>query len=141
MAPWHLCFRESGCLAHIFHYDCLKNGKNLVWDYTCSDSLSESSISAGKAASNAENRKFAIYENLHEQYDVNPVCVETLGCWGHHGMNLVEEIGKIITTESGEKRSTSYLFKAIGILVQRGNCASILGTVANHKTLEKIYYL
>ena len=41
----------------------------------------------------------------------------------------------------GQKRATSYLFQSIGIATQRGNAASIAGTVPSCKGLDEIYYL
>ena len=65
------------------------HGKNLVWDFTCRDSLAASYVSAtskeaGKAAELAEAKKSSHYEDLASQYLVTPVAAETLGSWVHH---------------------------------------------------------
>ena len=39
-----------------------------------------------------------------------------------------------------EKRATSYLLQRIGLAIQRGNVASILGTLPPSKNLNQIYY-
>ena len=118
----------------------------MVWDFTCSDTMAHSYIStssqeSGKVALNAENRKLTKYSNMQDQYEVIPVCVETMGPWGPNGLKLIQEIGKKIQEETGEIRSTSFLLQAIGMAVQRGNCASVTGTVGFHKNLKEIYYL
>ena len=123
-----------------------KKGKLMVWDYTCSDTLAPSYIKSssqesGKVALTKENNKLSKYSNLIDQYEVIPVCVETLGPWGPNGLKLVQEIGKKIRDETGERRSTSFLLQSISMAVQRGNCASIMGTVGFQKKLEEIYYL
>ena len=43
--------------------------------------------------------------------------------------------------ESGEPRSAEFLMQAIGMAVQRGNAASVLGTVCKGQHLEELYYL
>ena len=123
-----------------------QNGRLMVWDFTCTDTLASSylkfsSKEAGKVACNAETAKLKKYENLNQNYEVIPVAVETLGPWGSFGSNLVHQIGEKLKNETGEPRSTSYLFQSIGLAFQRGNCASILGTVEKCKNLEEIYYL
>ena len=70
-----------------------------------------------------------------------PVACETLGSWAQMGMKFIQEIGSRIADTTGEKRSTSYLFQSIGIAIQRGNAASIAGTVPSSKQLDELYYL
>merc|ERR1712173_440537 len=96
---------------------------------------------AGKVASEKEDNKIRKYQSLANQFDMIPVCVETLGPWGPNGKQLIQEIGKKIREETHEPRSTSFLFQAISVAVQRGNAASILGTVENQRTLSEVYYL
>ena len=58
-----------------------------------------------------------------------PISVETFGVWGEMGMKLIKELGKMLIQQSGEKRSTSFLFQSISVAIQRGNALSIMGTV------------
>ena len=114
----------------------------MVFDFTCHDTLCPSSIqqtsqSAGKAAEKAEKDKKTKYQTLEPQFIVIPVAVETLGAWGPEGKNFVEEIGSRITSVTGEKRETSYLFQSIGIATQRGNIISILGSIPKSKLLPE----
>ena len=90
----------------------------------------------------AEKKKLAHYENLSSSgYIVMPVAMETLGSWAPMAMKFIKDIGGRITDATGEKRSTSFLFQSIGMAVQRGNSASIAGTVPSMKKLDEIYYL
>ena len=62
----------------------MENGKNdgvglYMQLHSCPKLHQTSSTEAGKVASAAENNKLKKYENLAETYDVNPICVETLG--------------------------------------------------------------
>ncbi|KAG1702407.1 Retrotransposable element SLACS protein [Nymphon striatum] len=111
-----------------------RNGKILVWDFTCSDTVAPShlavaSCSAGKVAENAENAKLAKYSGLSGSYEFVPVCVETLGPWGPNGLKLIQEIGNLIKIETNEPRATTFLKQSVSMAIQRGNAASVIGTV------------
>ena len=54
---------------------------------------------------------------------------------------FVKETGCRITDATGEKHAASFLFQALGIAIQRGNSASISGTVPLMKRLDEVYYL
>ena len=118
----------------------------MVRDYTCSDTLAQSYIqtaskNAGKVAEDAESRKIGKYQKLLQNYEVIPICVEILGPWGPNGLKLIQEMGKKIQDSTNEARSTSFLIQSISMAVQRGNSASVMGTVENQRSLEEIYYL
>ena len=70
-----------------------------------------------------------------------PIAVETFGAWGPEGANFIKNLDQKIQSLSGEKKSTFYLFQSISMAVQRGNAASILGTVKSEKQLDEIFYL
>ena len=61
-----------------------------------------------------------------------------MGPRGPNGLKLIQEIGRI-SVEFNECRLTVFLMQAIGIAVQRGNAASVLGTVCKGQRLEEIY--
>ena len=52
-----------------------------------------------------------------------------------------KEIGKKIQENTGEKRATEYLIQSLSMTLQRGNAASILGTVGPTSKLDEIYDL
>ena len=67
-----------------------------------------------------------------------------MGSWGNMGLKFLKDLGKRIIEHSGEKRSISYLFQAISMAIQRGNVASVRGSIPNTKdmhveTLESLY--
>ena len=70
-----------------------------------------------------------------------PVAVETFGAWGSEGARLIKTIGGKIQALTGEKRATFFLFQSISMAIQRGNAASILGTVKPGDKLDEIFYL
>ena len=118
----------------------------LVWDYTCRCTLAPSNVmatavEAGKAAVKAEQDKLAHYQELSRNYIVTPVAMETMGSWGPAGLAFVKEIGQRIQECTGEKRSTSYLLQSISMVAQRGNVASVRGSLPNARTLDELFYL
>ena len=121
-------------------------GKSLVWDFTCSDTLAPShvpatSTEAGRAAAQAEGRKLNNYNELSGSYIIQPVAVETMGSWGQMGLKFVRELGSKIADVNGEKRSTAFLFQSLGMAIQRGNAVSVTGTAPNAKSLHELFYL
>ena len=70
-----------------------------------------------------------------------PVATETMGSWAPMALSFIKDIGKRISEQTGDKRATTFLFQALGIANQRGNSASIAGTVPSMKKLDEIYYL
>ena len=70
-----------------------------------------------------------------------PICIETLGPWGPNGTKFITDLGNKIKAETKEPKSLCYLLQAISIAIQRGNAASVLGTVLPSKNLDEVYYL
>ena len=121
-------------------------GKPLIWDYTCRDTVCsiysfKTSKQAGYAAEVAEKEKEEKYLELTHDFNFTPVANETLGSWGKTSIKFIQDLGSRIAERTGEKRSTSYLFQRLGINTQRGNAASILGTLPKGKELDELYYL
>ena len=78
-----------------------KEGKCLVWDFTCVDTMARSHLKEtckqpGAAAEKAEKVKNDKYKNLQRDYYLVPVAVETLGAWNSAGATLIKTLGKII---------------------------------------------
>ena len=123
-----------------------KNGKPLVWDFTCSDTVAASNLStsvkgAGKTAEKAEDKKIGKYQHLQTEFHVVPIAVETFGAFGPNGLSLLTDIGKRIVRATGERQATAFLFQSLSMAVQRGNTASVLGTVSVSEKLDELYYM
>jgi len=121
-------------------------GKCLLWDATVVDTLADTYVPAnskspGKAAERAEKSKLVLYEELCKDFIFTPIAVETLGTWGQLGLSLIKEIGRKLCNVTGERRSSFYLFQRISIAIQRGNAASVIGTVGSTSKLDEIFYL
>jgi len=114
VAPW-----KSGCL--------------LVWDATCPDTFAQSyrahaTLEPGKVAAVAEDRKSEKYRGLPSGHIFSPVAIESLGAIGPKSLTLLRELGRRISLESGDPKSTEYLLQRLSVAVQRGNATSILAS-------------
>ena len=123
-----------------------KEGKSLVWDATCVDTLATShvpitSVEAGAAAKRAEYRKLNKYQSLATNFIFVAFGVETLGAWGPAAKSLVKEIGLRLGDKTEEIRSGQFLQQRISIAIQRGNAASIMATLPASRALDEIYFL
>ena len=121
-------------------------GKNVAWDVTCADTVCQSHIAntsreAGKAAEVAETAKLTKYDELTRDFDVIPVAMETFGSWGQLGIKFVRQIGERMATKTGDKQSKYHLLQQISMAVQRGNIASIMGTLPNQRQWDKIFHM
>ena len=70
-----------------------------------------------------------------------PVAVETMGAWGHSSLKFVQEIGERMTLASGDNQATYKLLQNITMELQRGNIASIIGTLPSPKSFNQLFYL
>ena len=85
---------------------------------------------AGRVAAAAEERKEDKYRYLPSTHWFSPLAIETMGAMGPKSMALLREVGRRVAAETGEPRSTDYLLQRLSVAVQRGNCASVLGSIA-----------
>ena len=106
---------------------------------TCPDTLT--SKEAGKAAEKVEWEKIQKYQELVNEYIVMPGAFETLGAWGQSSLKFIQEIGERMKIANGDKQATYKLLKNISMETQRGNIASILGTLPTPKSFNQLFYL
>ena len=109
-----------------------KNGKPLVWDATCPDTLAPSyrdiaTANAGAVAAKAEDGKVAKYLSLDPNHSFVPVAVETfkLGVIGPKSMAFLKDLSHRIKQRTGEVKARSYLLQRLSVAVQRGNATSV----------------
>uniref|UniRef100_A0A8D8XDW2 Uncharacterized protein n=1 Tax=Cacopsylla melanoneura TaxID=428564 RepID=A0A8D8XDW2_9HEMI len=114
----------------------------MIWDATCVDTLAISYISktsqtCGAAAEDASVRKRKKYEGLSAQnFIFNPLAFETLGPWAKDTKDVLGTIGDRLISCSGNPRASSYLRQRVAIAIQRGNAASMLGTLPQGEEFE-----
>ncbi|XP_061706793.1 uncharacterized protein LOC133517477 [Cydia pomonella] len=123
-----------------------KLGRPLVWDATCVDTLAPShlpgtSSCAGRAASAAEDLKRRKYATLGSSYIFEAFGVETLGPWGPSARRLYKYLGSRLIDATGDQRAGQYFAQRISIAIQRGNAASLLGTLTIGSDLGDVFYL
>ena len=125
-------------------YTTWSEGKCLIWDFTCADTLCQSYVrksskEACSAAAERENKKVEKYLNLSDNYHFVPVGAETYGAFGPQGLKLLKQIRKKICAVTGEKRSTYYLLQSIAMAIQRSNAACVMGTAPASTGLEGLF--
>lgn len=124
-----------------------EKGRCLSWDVTCVDTFAPSYIensvkSVGYAAKNAETNKRKKYcDIINQGIDFLPFAFETVGVWGADALDFIKKLGKRLNDITGEHRSKYYLMQRIGLAIQRGNAASIMGTFSPGTNFSEIFYL
>ena len=66
-----------------------------------------------------------------KKYLFEPVTVETADAFGASTLKLLKSLGKRISSQTGDKRETRWMFERISLAVTRGNADLVLapGTV------------
>ena len=121
-------------------------GKLLVWDATCPDTFAPSysalaTIEAGAVAAKAEAGKCQIYSHLDPNHLFEPVAIETSGAFRPSTRVFLEELGGRLKRVMGEANARSYLHQCLSMAVQRGNAASIMGTISSSSDLADFFFL
>eukprot|EP00731_Ephydatia_muelleri_P036157 Em0207g4a len=121
-------FRSDG--VSIVPWKC---GQLLVWNATCTDTLapSYSTIAAhqvGAVAQQAEDRKMHKYKHLPMLLFHSSGNRDKWSFWTKDN-RVPEELGHRLRQVSGEANSFAYLTQRLSVAVQRGNAASVLGTI------------
>ena len=122
-----------------------KQGRCLVWDFTCVNTiarshLGQSASQAGSVSVVAEEKKKRKYSSLSGSYFFTPIAVETLGPWGPEAIGFVTELGRRLITVTGDPRSGAFLKQKISIAVQRGNASCILGSFPRGSGISEDFY-
>lgn len=123
------------------------HGRSLVWDCTCVDTLAatylpKTSLQAGAAAEEANKKKIGKYSFITAQnYYFQALAFETLGPFSADTKKFVNKLGQSLVEVTGDKNARAYLFQRISVAIQRGNAASVLGTLPSVFPLEELFYI
>ena len=83
----------------------------------------------GAVAEKSEQHKICKYSHLDSPYMFTPMAVETSGVFGLQSLKFIEDLGRHLKTATDEANSKQYLLQRISVAIQRGNTASVLGTL------------
>lgn len=114
-----------------------RNGRCLIWDVTCPDTLAASYLDKavsgpGVVATEAETRKRHKYSTVDDSmYIFQPIAIETLGAFGSSAINFFNDLGHRMRAVSQDTRAGMFLMQRLSVAMQRGNAACILGTIAD----------
>ena len=112
-----------------------------MWDATCPDTFapSHSSLASGEAgavAAQAEVKKYSKYCHLDSSYTFVPVAIETSGAMQPRSTEFLKELGYRLRQATGEVKASMYLLQRLSVAIQRGNSASVLGTISLSDAFE-----
>jgi hypothetical protein len=104
----------------------------MTWDVTVTDTLAESyllatSSTAGAAAEGAADRKELKYQSLSDTHTFIPLAFETLGPINSKGSVFINQLGRRLSTCTGDMRETAFLFQRLSLTIQRFNAVCFNG--------------
>jgi hypothetical protein len=105
----------------------------MTWDATVTDTVAESylnttAIEAGAAAEAAAGRKEDKYSQIVNSHIFIPLAFETLGPINSKGAAFLSELGRRISTCTGDPRESSFLFQRLSVTIQRFNRIAFEGS-------------
>lgn len=123
-----------------------RQGRSLLWDFTCTDTLAPSNLKhstqrAGQAADIAERNKCAKYSHLCEQYSFTPIAIETMGCYGSSAHSFLKLLGKMLVDNTKEPRAATYMMQSLAIIIQMGNSNAVINSLPRGATLAGLSLL
>ena len=111
-----------------------QNGRSLTWDVTFVDTLASSytpttSVTPCGAAEVAATRKRAKYAQITQSHLFVPIVIETLGPINMDGQRFLDSLGERLSSVSGDRRETTFLYQKLSILIQIFNSIAFRGTL------------
>jgi len=105
----------------------------MTWDFTVTDTLTESYIqatssTAGATAEGAADRKELKYQSLAHTHTFIPLAFETLGPIDAKGSAFLIQLGRRLSACTGDMRETSFLFQRLSLTIQRYNAICFNGS-------------
>ena len=88
----------------------------------------------------AEALKLEKYSNLTSSHFFTPIAIESSGVFGPKTMSFIKDLGKRITRQSGDPRSTAFLLQRLSVAIQLGNAVSIAPGLLSPLLFDPIPY-
>uniref|UniRef100_A0A8D9BG78 Uncharacterized protein n=2 Tax=Cacopsylla melanoneura TaxID=428564 RepID=A0A8D9BG78_9HEMI len=102
----------------------------------------KTSLQAGAAAEEANKKKISKYSFISAQnYIFQALAFETLGPFSADTKKFLNKVGLALVQLTGNQKARAYLFQRISLAIQRGNAASVLGTLPSTLQLEELFVL
>ena len=106
-------------------------GKSLVWDVTVVSTLAQSYVDraatgVGMVAEMAAERKVTKYSNLASNFTFQPIAVDNLGALSGSTLEFLGDLGRKLSSFSGEERATSFLFQRLSGVASAFSIHSVL---------------
>jgi hypothetical protein len=113
-------------------------GKNALWDVTIVNTLaasylSSTSVTACSAAEIASKRKEAKYASFSISHKFVPLAFETMGAIGSKATTFLRELGRRLSSTTGDTRETTFLFQRLSVAIQRFNAVCFAETFATNQ--------
>jgi len=111
-----------------------QGGRSLVWDVTVVSPLAVPYVdraATGTVADMAASRKTEKYSCLSSSYMFEPIAVENLGTFSTSTLVFLVQLGRRISSQSGDVQESSYLFQRISVAIQRFNSVLLHNSLAD----------
>lgn len=118
----------------MYHDACLV--RNLVFFSFADSYINQTKADADASAELAVKRKHATYFRGEHSTVFR---VETFSVWCKQGKELIFEIGKRLVDKTGYKKAKYYLIKRLSMTIQRGNAASVFGSLPSGEARQFVF--
>ena len=81
------------------------------------------------------------YQSMTGTYHFIPIGFETFGAIGPTADKFFGTLGKLIMIKTEQLSSLEFLKQRISLAIQRGNSASVLGTLPQSRSLDEVFHL
>ena len=73
------------------------------------------------------------YQSILQTHLFTPIAIETAGVWNNQAREFIKELGKRITTVTGEVRETSYILQQISLAIYSERQHAVFHWVIHHR--------
>jgi len=103
-----------------------RGGKAVAWDATITTTLADSYVEAsstlaGSASELAASKKVIKYADLSKDYILQPISLESLGTASSSTAAFISELGRRISSVTGEPSEESHLWQRLSVCLMRFN--------------------